>query len=175
MAVDAEWMPSYVASAGTFQGQGRSRSVLKAEATKRAGGYVHETSESPDISWLQRAIALGREATAIAYAREATESLDVTWLNQAMELGCDQFELEHLTDMISELEKAMHGRRFDLLSKAIAAIPFDAVSTQVAITALRVTSVARFDINTWSRAVDGAFESFASRGLDAARLLRGLR
>jgi hypothetical protein len=108
-------------------------------------------------------------------AADQTAFINVSWLQRAIAFGQVAFDVDHLTQVVSDLEVDMHAGRFELLGRLIAGFPFESVSPQVTITVLRVTSAARLEIPRWATAVDRAAACLEAQGIDTVRILRGLR
>jgi hypothetical protein len=102
------------------------------------------------------------------------DSVEFSWTQRAIELGRNAHELEHLALVLKELDDEMYAGNFEILGSAIAVLPLNELSPQVLLAIVRGLAPAREKISSWTRTVEGVRRELDARGLDAARLLRGI-
>ncbi len=102
------------------------------------------------------------------------ESLTLDWLPRAIDYGPDKFDVHHLAEIVSAIDREMSRERYSLLGRALAGLPVEFLSAHVLSTVLRVASPAKHLIPNWYALVDGVRASLSKRGIDPRRVLRGL-
>lgn len=117
---------------------------------------------------------LYRPIHVVEHRSHEQRSFNSSWLSEAVAAGPQQFDIDVLTRVVTELEVAMNAGSFDLISGLLRKLPLNDLSPQVMITVLRVTSSAKNHIPRWVTVRDAARTTIAARGLNAERMLRGL-
>lgn len=113
------------------------------------------------------------EASSSAPAPEP-QSLEFQWQPRAIELGPDRHNLDNLSAIFVEIDRALYGSQFRLLGRALATVPVELLSAQVLVTILRATAVAKDRVPEWSETVRKVREELDRRGLDGTKILRGI-
>jgi hypothetical protein len=97
-------------------------------------------------------------------------------IEKALNLGPDDFDIYVLSDISSEIERAISNGRIDELYQAIKLLPHRRLSAEVLVLLLRVMSPARHAIGelNWRQLVQDVQRCLDDRGLDGSHVLRGL-
>ena len=101
-------------------------------------------------------------------------SLEFKWLARAIELGPDRHDVDNISDLFVEIDRALHSSHFRLLGQTIKAIPVDAMSPPILVSLLRATAAARTELPGWSQVLTDVRAVLERRGLDSRKLLRGV-
>lgn len=123
--------------------------------------------------WRPVRVRAQTEASCSALSPEP-QSLEFQWQPHAIELGPDRHDLDNLSAIFVEIDKALYDSQFRLLGRALATISVELLSPQVLVTILRATAVAKDRVPDWSETVRKVREELDRRGLDGKKILRGI-
>ena len=103
-----------------------------------------------------------------------TERLECRWLDTALSLGVDDYDIDNMTDMMIEFDQAMYTSKFEQIENTLENLPLHQLSSQVLVSVLRSASPVRSHLPKWLILVEKTRTVLNQRGLDGARVLRGL-
>ena len=101
-------------------------------------------------------------------------AIALSWVAQA-EARPDRISTKDLQDVIDGINNALNADRFDLLDEVLRELNTLTMSVEAIIAFLRVPFMGRHRLKEWRAFRERAAAEFSRRGLDADRLLRGLR
>ena len=132
----------------------------------------------PQETWADEPSRTAMQSRYLSYAnglgRTRYGRVHLEWIARALELGPNQYDVDHLAEVVAATNQELREGRYQSLGHAIAGLPFGSISPHVISAVLRVMSPAKNLMPNWHVIIDDATASLSSRGLDARRLLRGL-
>lgn len=129
--------------------------------------------EKPQLQEMWKAFA-DVYTSRTAQAASEVECLCLDWLPRAIEIGPNNYDVDHLAEVVAAIDRELCGGRYSLLGRAIDGLPVELLSPHVLSTVLRVASAAKHLIPNWYNIVEDVHERLSMRGFDANRILRGL-
>jgi hypothetical protein len=100
--------------------------------------------------------------------------LEFNWIGRAREVGIDDYDIENLTDIFSEIDAALHAEKFDQLQEAIELLPMEELAAELLVAVLRAACSGRPHMNRWKFLVAKVRSNIEIRGLNSTEALVGL-
>ena len=104
---------------------------------------------------------------------KVTEKIDARWIFEALRSG-DPDGRELIAQTIDGVNALIAKREFRFLDRVFVIIPPSTASRHVLLALLRASAPVRSKLTYWQTYVTKVRDAFDHRGLDSARLLRGL-
>jgi len=99
---------------------------------------------------------------------------DLPWLADFYESAENIKSAEMIYPLIAGITNLFSAKDYETINKILIEVPLDKLSPTVMVALMRTTFPARNKLGNWKGAVQSVSDSLKSRGLNSARILRGL-
>lgn len=137
------------------------------------GYYERAEKLVPCIHSIPRTLILPRISARPSGSESVKPEVDLTWAFSAAR-STDANGLSVLDATIDGVNQLIASREYRFLDRVLDLIPTDKASRHVVLALARSSFPVRSKLTKWQKFVRNARTSFAVRGLDADRLLKGL-